>query len=131
MFTLYILAGFLLFYEADPGPEIPFENLSKPLKSDVNKHLDEGRLALKYQDYNGAIFSFDKAYALHPRNLDAVNELSAIVDSILSLMHQDQSPEKLVEYQNEIIELLKYESLSQNKQLNDEKDRLIDLLKVE
>ena len=126
--SLYILAAFLYFYEPDSGPEISFEKLAMPLQEKISKHLKEGRLALEFKDYNGAIFSFDQAYSLHPRNEQAVKELSNIVDDVLKIMKSDQTQIKLSEHYAEIGELLKYESLSQNKTLVDEKSRLEKLL---
>lgn len=119
---LLIVAAFGLYiglYQPEAGPDIPFAELSPVVQQDVLGKLTEGRQALKFGDVNGALFYFDQAYALHPRNKEAVVELQALVEKFLA--HYESlgaviTREKKIQA---ISELLKFESLSQNKTLVD------------
>ena len=69
------------------GPEIPFEQLPAQTQTDVRGALTEGDEALQYlertRDITGsqdAAFAFAKAYALHPRNRQAVEGLERAAD---------------------------------------------------
>ena len=68
------------------GPTIPFEQLPADTKAAVVKALSSGHEALDYvrrtHDFgplDDAAVAFDHAYALHPRNRDAVKGLDATV----------------------------------------------------
>ncbi len=66
------------------GPAIPFEQLPPDTRAEVAKALGSGNEALDYvrrtHDFgplDDAAVAFDHAYALHPRNRDAVKGLDA------------------------------------------------------
>jgi serine/threonine protein kinase len=66
------------------GPSIPFDQLPAATQSEVLKSLASGNEALEYvrktHDFgplDDAAVAFDHAYALHPRNRDAVKGLDA------------------------------------------------------
>ncbi|MBB6522999.1 serine/threonine protein kinase [Pseudoteredinibacter isoporae] len=120
-----MLAGFAVyvaFFQPEAGPDIPFAELPAAQQQSILAKLEEGRQAMQFGDINGALFYFDAAYQEHPRNKEAVTELQRVVDklvenfSTLGLSKQEQI--------DAITELLKYESLSQNKGLVDLKNDL-------
>ncbi|GAA6154390.1 serine/threonine protein kinase [Pseudoteredinibacter isoporae] len=120
-----MLAGFAVyvaFFQPEAGPDIPFADLPPAQQQSILAKLEEGRQAMQFGDVNGALFYFDAAYQEHPRNKEAVAELQLLVDKLvadfatLGLSKQEQI--------DAITELLKYESLSQNKGLVDLKNTL-------
>lgn len=120
-----MLSGFaiyLAFFQPEVGPDIPFAELPAAQQQSILAKLEEGRQAMQFGDINGALFYFDAAYQEHPRNKEAVAELQLLVDKLvddfasMGLSKQEQI--------DAIGELLKYESLSQNKGLVDLKNQL-------
>src|SRR6185437_9775760 len=78
---------------------IPFDQLSADTKAGVVKALASGNEALDYvrrtHDFgplDDAAVAFDHAYALHPRNRDAVKGLEATVQ--LATQWADGRPDK-------------------------------------
>lgn len=116
--------GYLALYEPEAGPDIPFEELPPATQQQVTDSLSEARQALKFGDINGALFYFDKAYRLHPRNREVMKELDGVLDRILGNMNEGAAAEQQRAYLSQIRELLKYESLSQNPRLIDKKKAL-------
>ena len=88
------------------------------------KNLSEGRQALKFGDYNGALFYLDKAYQLHPRNPDVMKSIDTMLDEILGNMASPENAAQKAEYRQQLSELLKYPSLSQNPRLQEKKKSL-------
>lgn len=109
--------SYMLFYQPESGPDIPFEELPPATQQEFNTVLSEGRQALRFGDLNGALFYFDQAYVLHPRNPRVMDELGNLVDDILAGMEAPATAEERRRYLSQIEELQKYESLSQNPKL--------------
>lgn len=68
------------------GPTIPFNELPPATRAEIQKSLASGNEALEYvrrthdlTPLDDAAVAFDHAYALHPRNRDAVKGLDATV----------------------------------------------------
>lgn len=115
-------AVYIAFFQPEAGPDIPFVDLPPAVQQEVLAKLSEGGQALQFGDVNGALFYFDEAYSLHPRNKDVVAALDSVIEQVLSRYQQEGIP---VEQQRiEIAELLKYGSLAQNKKLIDLKSEL-------
>jgi len=81
------------------GPAIPFDRLPSDTRAEVVKALTSGNEALDYvrrtHDFgplDDAAVAFDHAYALHPRNRDAVKGLDATVK--LAIEWADGRPDK-------------------------------------
>jgi serine/threonine protein kinase len=81
------------------GPAIPFDRLPSDTKAEVVKALTSGNEALDYvrrtHDFgplDDAAVAFDHAYALHPRNRDAVHGLDATMK--LAVEWADGRPDK-------------------------------------
>ena len=72
------------------GPDVPISSLSPVIRSQVEQSLAKGHEALDYvlrtKDYNvldDAVDAFDQAYALHPRDRDAVTGLKKAAELIM------------------------------------------------
>ncbi|MCV6621183.1 MAG: serine/threonine protein kinase [Cellvibrionaceae bacterium] len=120
-----MLAGFavyIAFFQPEAGPDIPFDELPPAQQQSVLAKLEEGRQAMQFGDVNGALFYFDAAYQEHPRNKEAVLELQKVVDQLVENF-ASEGVSKTAQYEA-VVELLKYESLSQNKGLVDLKAEL-------
>ncbi len=117
-------SSYLLFFQPDAGPDIPFESLPPVTQENVLRNLSEGRQALKFGDYNGALFYLDKAYQLHPRNPDVMKSIDAMLDEILVNVTSPENAAQKAEYLQQLSERLKYPSLSQNPRLLEMKNRL-------
>ena len=72
------------------GPDVPLSALPAGVRSQVEQSIAKGREALDYvlrtKDYNvldDAVDAFDQAYALHPRDRDAVAGLKKAADLIM------------------------------------------------
>lgn len=81
------------------GPAIPFDQLPADTRAEVVKALSSGNEALDYvrrtHDFgplDDAAVAFDHAYALHPRNRDAVKGLDATAK--LAIEWADGRPDK-------------------------------------
>lgn len=120
-----MIAGFatyVAFFQPEAGPDIPFAELLPSQQQSILAKLEEGRQAMQFGDVNGALFYFDAAYQEHPRNKEAVKELQLVIDSLVAnFKSSGMSKEEQIEA---LGELLKYESLSQNKGLNELKSEL-------
>ncbi len=115
--------SYILFFQPESGPDIPFDELPLATQEKVMTSLGEGRQALSFGDINGALFYFDKAYELHPRNPDVVESLDELVELMLDSMEAQPSEEERSLYRFQLSELLKYPALSQHpKLLNKQKD---------
>ncbi|MCV6625901.1 MAG: serine/threonine protein kinase [Cellvibrionaceae bacterium] len=97
-----------------PGPDVPFEKLPTNVQQEFIRLMTEGERAQQYGDLNGALFYFDKAYLLHPRNPEVMKQLLPLVDGIIKRTSQMGSTKA---QQGVVVELLKYQSLSQNREL--------------
>jgi serine/threonine protein kinase len=117
-------SSYLLFFQPEAGPDIPFEDLPPATQESVLKNLSEGRQALKFGDYNGALFYLDKAYQLHPRNPDVMKSIDTMLDEIFGNMASPENAAQKAEYRQQLSELLKYPSLSQNPRLQEKKKSL-------
>lgn len=108
--------GYMMFYQPESGPDIPFEELPPEKQQAFNQALEEGRKARRFGDLNGALFYFDKAYTTHPRNPRVMEEIDGLLEEVLARMEEatDGDPEKML---TQIEELQKYESLDQNPRL--------------
>lgn len=106
-------AAYLAFFQPQAGPEIPFEALPVETQQAVLTSLEEGQQAIKFGDINGALFYLDKAYNLHPRNPQVMDAIDNLITDLLITM--ESLPE--AQQRQQLDELLKYPSLSQNAEL--------------
>ncbi|MFT5887221.1 MAG: hypothetical protein ACI9BO_000025 [Zhongshania sp.] len=119
-------AAYLNFYTPPAGPDVPFEALPAETQQQVTESLQQGAMAQKFSDLNGALFYLNKAYLLHPRNPEVMAQLDGLVtvmiDGIATSAKGGDRPQQL----QLLEELLKYESLTQNPRLLELRQSLID-----
>lgn len=108
-------SAYLALYEGPVGPETPFEELPLALQQEVSGVIAEAHQAKKFGDLNGSLFYLDRAYGLHPRNLEVMDLLDDFLDQVFAAM--DSSQMSRAQRLAQVEELLKYESLSQNRRL--------------
>jgi serine/threonine protein kinase len=104
----------------------PTTVLESPLREEVLRLLAEGdeALSLGPELWNVALSTYDKAWALHPRNIDARAGLDAVVENILNRPQQGSAAE-VVQYKlDDINYLLEYPSLAENAELIKLRDSL-------
>lgn len=118
-FTVIILIfiNVIIFRPESYGPDIPFEELPAQLQNKISLTLSNGTKALTFNDYNAALFHFNKAYELHPKNLDAQQGLEKVVEQIVSNIEKMPVTDLTINQLNQINILLKYSALGENKQL--------------
>lgn len=116
--------SYMLFFQPESGPDIPFEELPPATQQEFDAALSEGQQALRFGDLNGALFYFDQAYTLHPRNPRVMDEIDSLVEEILAKTEDPATPEERQRYLSQIEELQKYESLKQNPALAARKKEL-------
>lgn len=124
---LLAIAGFgayIMFFQPEAGPDIPFEQLPPATQQEFNAALNEGKQALRFGDINGALFYFDEAYTLHPRNERVMDEFDTLLGKILVSMPADAPADDKRRALAQIEELQKYESLEQNPRLANKKKEL-------
>jgi len=111
------------------GPEIPFEELPIAQQEAIRGALEDGYAALEQSpDPSDALYFFNTAWELHPRNREATKGLDSTVDWVLN-KNYDGSPRAALESQLDDIEsLLQYPSLSEDDKLISRRDSLRDQL---
>jgi serine/threonine protein kinase len=97
-------------------PEIPFEQLPPTAQAELLEAVDEGWLALRLEDYNGALQLFSAAYDIHPRNPDAQAGLDAIVQAVVGSPAGDDR-KSLEARLDQVSVLLSYKSLENRPEL--------------
>ena len=80
-----VLVWSIWIREVEIEPEIPFEQLPVERQQAFTSAVEEGWLAHRLGDYNGALIYFTEAYDLHPFNADAMAGLDAIVQLVLDM----------------------------------------------
>jgi Protein kinase domain len=85
----------------DKLPSVPFEALPQAQQVQVRSALAEGQEALRYVREHDLIEAsadaadrFAEAYALHPRNPEAIDGLEAAADSFLDWWSEPQDPQR-------------------------------------
>lgn len=124
---LLAIAGFgtyIVFFQPEAGPDIPFRQLPVAAQQEFNTALAEGKKAERFGDINGALFYFDEAYTVHPRNERVMDELNTLLDKILASMPANASAEDKKHALDQVEELQKYQSLEQNPRLAEKKRQL-------
>ncbi len=125
-FTLItlIFINVIIFRPENNGPDIPFIKLPVKLQSKISSTLTSGAEALTFNDYNAALFHFNKAYELHPRNPDAQQGLEKVVEQIVASIEKIPLGDLTINQLNQVNILLKYDALAENKQLVNMKSHL-------
>lgn len=117
-------SGYMLLYQPEAGPKIPFEQLPPATQKAFNNALAQGQTARRFGDINGALFYFNKAYELHPRNPRVMEEFDALLDDILGAMKKTASVRQKRAYLEQVKILLQYEALKRNPRLVAKREQL-------
>jgi serine/threonine protein kinase len=112
------VASLNFFIEPELGPEIPFEQLDTATQEAFNTQMQQADMALKFNDYNGAILHLDKAFELHPYN----KQVAKKADDLVSLLMPKLKELDREAVQKQLKSLLSHEALANNKQLIKLKD---------
>jgi serine/threonine protein kinase len=113
---MLIFALIAIFRPPPSGPDTPFHELPAELQTQISNELNEGQVALSYEDYNSALYHFNSAYELHPKNPDAVKGVEQVLESTLPLI-EDRTNEQVEERIQQINTLLMYTALKDNQRL--------------
>jgi hypothetical protein len=116
------LGSLYIFKEAEMTPDIDFADLPIATQQTITGNIEEAKTALSFDDVNGALIYLNKGFLLHPYNPAIEEQLDIVINKILNSPEFNQQP--ATEQKQYIDELMKYESLSTNKTLQDYKDKL-------
>lgn len=119
-----IVVAVVLLVPKTTGPEIAFNDLPEQQQQNISEALNNGNAALNYNDYNGALFHFNNAYELHPKNPDAVQGLEKVIDKFIDNLNIGRDPKKINEQLYQIDALLQYSSLAEHSVLLSTRDQL-------
>jgi serine/threonine protein kinase len=119
-----ILGSIAIFRPPATGPDIAFEQLAPPLQQKITQSLSKGEQAIGFGDINGALFHFNNAYELHPKNPDAEEGLDTVLRQIVSNVDLQADVDALKQYSGQVDTLLKYSALTDNAELLDLKKAL-------
>ena len=122
-----VLAGALVWATVlrppELGPEVPFTDLPATVRMEFSRTVEEGWLAYRLNDYNGALQYFARAWDLHPFNADAMEGLEAVVKVVTDQPAVSEVRE--IEARLEQVEvLLSYEALESRVELIQLRDEL-------
>ncbi len=106
------------------APEIAFDKLTSDRQKQVAGAIANGEEALAYADFNGALFYFNSAYELHPRNEQAVAGLQKVIAHVLAEMEEDNSEQDNIEKLMQLNALMEYPALKENVDLLEAKRML-------
>ena len=99
-----------------PEPEIPFEELPAETRAQVQSALQEAALAMRFDDTNGALLMYSRAFELHPYNRDVMNGLDAILERFFDRPAPANAAGRR-ERLGQVEILLQYEALSKSRKL--------------
>lgn len=96
--VLAVVSGYLWYQNrVEVGPAIAFDKLPAHVQEDFKRQMSDGKEAWNFwvgeenqQSLIDAITFFSSAYALHPRNPDAVKALQMVGDAQLDLAKKDE-----------------------------------------
>lgn len=111
-----VLVWSLWFREAGPKPGIDFGKLPASVQEEFNKAIEEGWIAYKFKDLNGALSYFIAAHDIHPHNPKAEEGLDKIVEDILS-QDSGESNDAVKQKLKDVSVLLEYEALAERRDL--------------
>ncbi len=102
--VLALAAGYLGYQNwVEAGPSIAFEDLPQQTQEQFKENMREGATAWKFYQSESidqaridAIQFFSNAYALHPRNREAVKSLQLMADASLAIAKDDVEGRKRI-----------------------------------
>jgi serine/threonine protein kinase len=124
--STFILAAFItvgsmyFLKEAELGPDIPFTELPIATQQKVTQYLDDAKMAMQFDDYNGALMSLDMAFTEHKYNPEVMLALDDVVNSVIESIAALDQQQQL----DTINSVIQYEALKTNKKLLKHKEHL-------
>ena len=67
---------YTLYFQPEPGPDIPFQNLSESLQHQITRNLSDAREFADQGDINSALQLYDAVLRAHPGNREAVRGMN-------------------------------------------------------
>ena len=117
----FIAVGSINFFiEPEIGPEIPFTELAPEVQQQVLDKLGEAETAMKFNDFNGALYFLDEAFDVHPYNLEVMAQIDLVVKKLIAGLATQDKQQQI----KQINAILQYKALSNNRQLLDYKESL-------
>ena len=111
-----LVATLNLWFRPDNGPEIAYQDLPVTTQNDIQLQLSEAQTAMNFSDYNAAILHLNRAYALHPKNNEVMENIDVVVTKLLIHLNNDKNYDQ-TSRNKQIKALLKYPSLRNNSAL--------------
>ncbi|MEM6709216.1 MAG: serine/threonine-protein kinase [Pseudomonadota bacterium] len=97
--ALVATAGVLTYEEAakvlSNRPAVAFDALPPEQQRQFQETLDEGRMLERFSDYSAALQQYKAAYALHPKNPDAVAALEGLFERLYALHSRNPQRQQL------------------------------------
>ncbi len=117
----FITIGSMYFLKApELGPEIPFSELPAETQQKITAELADAKMAIQFEDYNGALTTLDMAFALHPYNPEVMAMFDDVLDTILQSIASQSKGDRLKMVES----MLQYEALKTNKKLLEYKESI-------
>lgn len=108
-----LVASLNLWFAPEAGPDIAFKDLPQKTQDAVLEQLKHAEINLKYGELNPVISHLNKAYNLHPKN----KQVMAALDKFIQAFLLDSNKKNDTDREKDILNLLKYSSLENNRQL--------------
>ena len=105
--------AFVLVYQPQPGPEVPFEQLEPALQERIETELGDAAAFAELGDIDSALQLYQGVLTLHPGNLEATRGMNEAVEGALERiqrLHRDGSLSDAAARAN-LEAMLAYESL--------------------
>lgn len=81
LLSILAVVGWIIFYQPQLGPDIPFEELPITLQQEITRNLSDAELFLNYGDLDSAFQLYDAVLTAHPGNLDATAGIHRAAES--------------------------------------------------
>lgn len=122
VFVLLAVNAFLIDSVSD---EVPLSDLTQAEQAIVVSSLADADIALKFEDYNGAMVYLDRAYQLHPSNDDVEDRANTILAAFAKKGKQVTDPAEKNFFQQQLKELGAYSFISANKNYRKQLEQLL------
>ena len=80
--------AFVLFFQPEAGPDIPFEELAPPLRERLTAEMEDADTFAELGDFDSAMQLYNAVLLAHPGNLRATKGTNETVEQVLSRVEQ-------------------------------------------
>jgi len=112
-------------------PDVPFVDLTPEVQSAILADIDNGSQALALSLPYDALFYFNRAWELHPRNPDATRGLASAVETVLNKQYEGSLRARTADQLEDVTNLLSYPSLAEDPALTSLRETLQERLSDE